>query len=397
MSIEALKENPVLEPAEPAAELQHDQAMEDSPQVSSPENETPKDTTLESAASEMLQPEEEPGVDFLAAVFDDAPSSEDSKSEEVSEDPVADQSTSSEPSEYAKEEELPDTWDQKSKTKWGELRRELYEERDKVKALESELQEKTSVSAAEELSRQLEEASDKISQFEQELAVVRVERSPEYQEVVTKPLDAIMQATKNLADRHELRAQEFFDVYADFEDPSYSDRLSNLVKDMSEPDRIRAYRMAEDSQTLFKKSEDLQRNAAQALAEVEAREARAFEEASQQEALAMRKSVERVFEAISPRLPNLGDSVDLNEMKTSAHESGPISQYSSDQQAYSVVAGTLLPKLVKTIQADQAELASLREELKSLKKASPTIDPQGVTPTTNPKDGNTGFLEALFS
>ncbi len=396
MSIEALEENPVLEPAESAVEPQQDAMMEDSTEVSSPVNETPSETPLESATTEMLSPEEETGSDFLSAVFEDTPELEDPKSEEGSEEPTEDQKVISESSDYAKEEDLPDTWDPKSKTKWGELRRELYEERDKVQKLESELKEKTSVSAAEELSRQLEEASDKISKYEESLAVVRVERSPEYEEVVTKPLDAIMQATKNLADRHELRAQEFFDVYADFEDPSYSDRLSNLVRDMSEPDRIRAYRMAEDSQTIFKKSEDLQRNASKALAEVEAREARAWEETSQKDALAMRNSVEKVFEAISPRLPDLGESIDMNEMRLSAQESGPISQYSSDQQAYSVVAGTLLPKLVKTIQADQAELSKLRGELKSLKKASPTIDPQGVTPN-RAQDGNAGFLESLFT
>jgi len=396
MSIEALEENPVLEPADSAVEPQQDAMTEDSTEVSSPVNETSSETSLENATTEMLAPEEETGSDFLSAVFEDTPALEDPKSEEGSEEPTEDQKVISEPSEYAKEEELPDTWDPKSKTKWGELRRELYEERDKVQQLESELKEKTSVSVAEELSRQLEEASDKISKYEESLAVVRVERSPEYEEVVTKPLDAIMQATKNLADRHELRAQEFFDVYADFEDPSYSDRLSNLVRDMSEPDRIRAYRMAEDSQTIFKKSEDLQRNASKALAEVEAREARAWEETSQKDALAMRNSVEKVFEAISPRLPDLGESIDMNEMRLSAQESGPISQYSSDQQAYSVVAGTLLPKLVKTIQADQAELSKLRGELKSLKKASPTIDPQGVTPN-RAQDGNAGFLESLFT
>lgn len=371
---------------------------------------TPPDTAvvtepspIAGAMTELETPAPAPAFDFLASLGTKFDSLENPPAPAPAEEAKEEAPASTEPAQvgeddgipFAKEEELPASWTPEAKLKWGELRKELKEERSKAYELERKLSEVMSQDASAELERRLSEVNAKVSKYEEELAVARIERTEEYQRVVTRPLQAIMDTTAAIAEKYKVDPEAFYDAFAETDVAKQSARLGELVKDMSERDRIALYRMADDSVQVFAKSEELQKNASRALAEVEAREVASKKAAEQRLAADTRQSVRKVFELLETRLPAV-EGLDLKVIQEEALKEGPVAAAPVDHQAYSMVAGVLLPKLVKALAAKEAQLKELSKQVDSIKKASPKIDSRGVDPNGQERvPAGVGFMESI--
>lgn len=369
------------------------------PEVIEPVAEDPKPE----ATPEPTPEPEAPSLNFLEHLDKRLDTLGDEPEAEPEETPVEPEPSAEAPGDddpakdFATEDKLPEGWTAEAKTQWGVLRKELAEERTKAKELEQKLSELTSKDPSTELEKQLEEVNSRVAQYEEELAVARVERSEEYQRVVTRPLQALMEASAAIAAKYNQDPEALYDVFSEVDPAKQGTRLAEVVKDMSEPDRIRIYRMADDSASIFAKSAELQQNAGKALKELEAREAKAAEEQSKKHALEVRGAMKDVFGLLEKRMPAL-EGTTLTSLLEAAQKDVNLTGAPVDQQAYSLAAGVVLPELIKAVRAREAKVAQLEKELASFKKASPKIESSGVEGAAaikeSPKD-SVGFMEAI--
>lgn len=313
-------------------------------------------------------------------------SSEDSSEEDLAEDfPTAD--------------ELKDVLDDDRKVaKWGELRGELEQARSQVRDLESKLDDTQKQSIASELEKELSEARAKAKEYEDELAVARVERSPDYQKVVVEPLQALMDAAENLAARNELDVDAVFDVLAaGTSSPRAIKEIEVMTEQMSEVDKFSFYRMTEDANQIFAKDAQLKANAAEAVAELEQRETAEQEAANKKHVVAVRENVRKVFDKLGEVTPELSEGEELEKLmdKTLSDDFGTLD---TEHQAYALSAANMLPPLIKALRARDVTIAKLQKDVAGYSKASPKVAPSGSgvkTPSPDKSGKELGFFEAM--
>lgn len=272
---------------------------------------------------------------------------------------------------FAKEDELPGDWKPEAKLKWGELRGELVEERTKAAELQKRVTELESGNAATELERQVAEQKELLATYEKELSVSRVESTEDYKRAVTQPLEAIAQAAAAVAERHSVDGERLLDAFADPNPTTQAATLQELVKEMNERDRMSVYRMADDTAVIFNKDQEIKSNAASALAEVEAQQAKVAEETSQKDALAMRQGVNRVFDLFAEKAVPVEESVLAKAKEVALKED--LSTASAESKAFGVSAGLLMPHLIRAIQARDKEIAGLKTQAEGFHAASPAV------------------------
>jgi len=300
-------------------------------------------------------------------------------------------------SDFPKAEDLEEILDDdKAIAKWGELRAELDSERSKTRELEAKLDETKSQSVASELEKQLAESREQIQAYEQELSVARVERSPEYQRVVAEPLQNIMDAAEEVANRYEKDVEQIFDALSSGQNPQRQQReLEEITEGMSEPDKFAIYSMVRDSSAIFAKDYQLKQQAAEAVVELEAAEKQMQEEAAAQQAVKIREGVRKVFSKLKEVTPELGDAGDLSSLEENTLKED-FTSLDADHQAYAVSSAAMVPPLIKALNARDAKISQLEKDLSGYTKTKPKLGGSGVkTPAPDKNPDDLGFIEGM--
>lgn len=276
--------------------------------------------------------------------------------------------------------------------KFKELKTELKQYKAKVSELEKAVAEAKSTPQSSE---ELEQLRSKISKYEQEIAISRVEATPQYQRGVIEPTEAILQAAASLADRYKVDTRKLVGALREESLAEGSDSLTELAADFSERDRVRLYRMADDLADVSRRRDFLKQNAAKMMAEQQEM-AKAEEAKAEQAYLAdVKKASEEVWQNAflkNPVLSKLDKSI-LDDIRSIGPEADLFDSSMADR-AYAVYAGAALPHMVKQFEAATAKVAELEKALAKYKKASPKVSGNtDTTPIANVDDG--GFLDAI--
>tara|TARA_R100000152_G_scaffold20375_1_gene13915 strand:- start:705 stop:1910 length:1206 start_codon:yes stop_codon:yes gene_type:complete len=292
---------------------------------------------------------------------------------------------------------LEGTLDDKAVAKWGELRSELAEARAKAAELEANLDSTTAQVAASELEEQLSDARNQIQEYEKQLSVSRVEQSAEYKQVVTEPLQSIMDSAEALATRNELDVNSVFDALAETQNIDRQNRiLEDLTAEMGDRDKMMLYRMVDDAAVIFTKDAQLKHHAAEAAAEIEQQESVWEQEALKQHAVETRSSINKVFDKLESVLPDFSE--DMGDLRTKAL-SDDFLELGVDHQAYALSAGTMLPPMVKALRTKEAKIAELEKQLSSYQKATPKAAELGggvqVAPADTSDSDGLDFMESI--
>jgi hypothetical protein len=366
---------------------------------------------LDEAAKAAEAESDEPGfVDVIGEELEKAASTEtEEKPAETEEKPAETEEKPAETDErdlaedFPKAEDLAERLDEKAQAKWGELRTELAEERKRAAELEAKLDDTQKQSVASKLEEELADARKVISEYEGELAVARVEQTPEYKRVVAEPLQAIMDAAEALATRNEVDVNRVFDVLAETQNiERQTKEIEALTENMSQRDTHMIYRMVDDAASLFAKDAQLKTHAAEAMVEIETQQAAQLQEAAKLQAIEVRSAVSKIYDKMESVLPTLEDDKGKEVPFETFKEKTLGDDYTklgAEHQAYALSAGTVLPPLIRAVRQRDAKIAQLEERLAKFDKATPKAGAGGsgvkATKPSSPIGEEEGFFDAV--
>jgi hypothetical protein len=282
-----------------------------------------------------------------------------------------------------------------AKAKWGELRKEHATYRTKAQELEAKVAEyevkfaeASKMSVAPELENKVKTYEQQIAEYEKELAVARVEATREYRELVTQPSTDILDAAASLASSYEIDEQRMADAILESDPKKQSAMLGELLDGMSERDRARVYRLADDMLYVISKDQELRNKASTAWEEVQAREKAAAETSARQRLLELKSATDDVFGLFEQKkLNDLG--IDLATAKEAAYKSD-LDNADARTKAWAVAAGNILPGTIKALAEKTQRVRELEATVARLTRATPGAAAGSApdsTPVTNPVAG----------
>ncbi len=289
-------------------------------------------------------------------------------------------------------EDIPDATPA-AKAKWGELRKALKEAQTKAAEFEAKAKEPIKDPMATALEAKVKEYEAKVKEYEGELAITRVEATPEYKAVVTEPLNAIIKAAEAVAGAYKADASSLIEALTEVDPAKQTKMLEEVVDGMHERDRARVYRMADDAAAVYAKDMELRERADTALAEVEARRKAESEQSEAQRKLTHRSATQKVWEAVAAKVPDLG--VDMAKLGADVVNQDFFSA-TPETLGYAASASVILPHAVKAITARDARIKELEAAVAGLRKASPSAANTSSSAGTPPSSLNP-VAQLLFS
>lgn len=275
--------------------------------------------------------------------------------------------------------------------KFKELKSELKEYKAKLAEATKLIEEAKSTPANSE---EVESLKAKLAEYEQEIAVTRVEATPEYKRAVLEPTQAILDAASTLAERYKIDARKLVNALREESAAEGSDALTELAGDFSERDRVRLYRMADDLADVARRREYLRENASKAYEERQAQmkaEEERMEKTYREKTVQTANKIWKETFAEHPVLSKMDKAV-IEEVRSAGSEADLL-ESSPEERAYAVYAGVALPHVVKQFEAATAKVAELEKALSKYKKATPKVSGNTDTTVSTPED--TGFLDAI--
>lgn len=327
----------------------------------------------------------------------------------ATEEPVAEETPASE--EGDDEPKLPEGASPKAAESWNKLRGS----RDKYKAAEAELTKK--LTKAEEdlkayqakaaeletvkgkaaLLPEMEEKLKQLDELERLVSIHRLEDSKEYQTAIAKPLSVIGDTAKALARANESNPQDILDILAEPDMAKQRQMFKETTAGWDDMDRLDLRRMMDDSRDLLSRSQDMRQNASAAAKEYARLQAESAEKAKAASRAEFGKATENVVESLKSKVP----FVPLREGETMEKHFASVAEKvrnidfdstSANNKAFAAASAILLPSAVKTIEALQKEVASLKARVSETNTAKPTIQP---AESKQAESTDTDFLTAL--
>jgi hypothetical protein len=266
-----------------------------------------------------------------------------------------------------------------ARARWGELRGELKTYQTKAQELESKVAEyeakladTNKLSVTPELENKVKTYEQKVAEYERELSIARVEATTEYKQAVTEPSAEIFEAVSAIAGAYQI-------------DEEQNAMLSELLDGVSERDRARVYRLADDMGMVVAKDREIREKASTAWEEVQAREQAVKESAERQRLLSFKTETENVFDLFGEKKINsLG--FDLNSLKEQALKVD-LDRVDAKTKAYAAAAGTMLPEAIKAITSRDSRIRELEATIARMTRSTPGADAGAAStaaPVTNP-------------
>jgi len=222
---------------------------------------------------------------------------------------------------------------------------------------------------------ELENLRKEREEWQKEAAKYRIEQTDAYKEAVTKPLNSIGNAAAEIAKRNDVDQSKLFAALREPDEKLQNEKIQEIVDGMSERDKLRVWNLADQLQSVYARQDELEANAHAALTEAQAREA----EESSKKQLASKAEEMRAVEDLRPKLAKAArlfklegesDEDAVNKILSAANEV-PFNEHDTSTKAFSVVAASILPRLLKNNQALSKQVATLEKELSAYAKSGP--------------------------
>ena len=302
------------------------------------------------------------------------------------------------------DDDFPDLDDKASpqaREKWGELKKELKQERKTLRSLQQELEQLKSKSLYDPA--EVETLKKQIDEYNRELSVVKIESTKEYKEVIEAPLKAIGDSAASIARRYEIDQEALFDALAETDEAKQQKLLTDLVDGMSDRDRLKIYQMADDTLVVLRKQQAMKERAHEAMQELEIRQKQSAEKEAAERKRTFSTHVDQLFEAFEDKLPfhpldpNETKSLVLDQLKKDVL-AADMNATGLDVQAYSTAAGVVLPRLIKQFRALAAENRKLQERVSNSSAGQPgRARPMAPAATPQATQAGADFLDTVFA
>ena len=278
---------------------------------------------------------------------------------------------------------LEDGWTPKAANRFKQLKSELKQnttELDRYRQLYEENEQKIKELAGMTESKDVDSLREKIQQYEKAQTVNNLEETEAFQNAITRPLQAFVEQTRQIADKYDLDADELVGVLSLTDQAAQDEKITDLLETASDRDKATLYQIINSIDPILEHRQKLYENADAAM-----KEAQYLEEQRQQqqaaETLELRQNVARnVVERVQQKLPFLSgfDGLDMATVQAKAAETDPSVIHPVDY-AYNSVSAQLLPTVVREYMSMRAEVESLTDRLAEYEGAEPTMS--GSPPT----------------
>lgn len=367
-----------------------------------PDNTSPEPTTQTSTPAAPVSTPAAPsipepssgGLDFFSAI---------EKQFSAAENPGEKPTKSPEPGEKPEEkpvENAPEKPDKPTSPKARDFeliktqRDEARSEAQKLQATLKELQDK--LAAAEAATGELPSLREKLSSYETKISAVDVEASPEYAELITKPATEISKGAERLSARYKIDKTKMMDAFAESDPSVQNDLVAELASTMNPRDQFQFYQLVDDFNAVMAKRADIQSRAQEAWKEIQQKRAKEQESAKEAAVRQWKEAEAKVWSAIEKRVPNAANIPNVQNLRNQVQAKSVV-ELSTEEQAYSAMAGLLLPHIVQESATAQARIKELETSLAKYVSATPGAGAGGGSSPGETADdiSGGGFLERI--
>tara|TARA_R100000655_G_scaffold87857_1_gene128132 strand:- start:1220 stop:2413 length:1194 start_codon:yes stop_codon:yes gene_type:complete len=304
------------------------------------------------------------------------------------------------------DDDLGDDWTPKAASRFKALKAELKESNTELDQLRQQVTEQDS--KIKELSGMseypdYEEMKSKLESYEKEKMFSNLEDTDSYKSAVTKPLDALMEQTKEIADKYNIDADSLIEAFAQEDQTIQDETLSEMLSDATDRDKAKVYRIIEDINPILERRAELLENASEALNEANLASEKKEEQLAAEKLENRTNAARNVAERVKKKLPFLSgvEGLDMDSIQQKAAEIDPAVLHPVDA-TYNSISAQLLPTVVKEYLGLQKEVGVLTDRLAEYEDAEPTMS--GTSPTSkqvagrSKKDANfADSIEAAFA
>lgn len=361
-----------------------------------PEEQMDFTTALDAAFAKLESPEDpEPEPEEEVEAVEEVEEVE--ESEEVS-----DEDTTEETEEDTKEDlesfdptddldaEVGDDWTPKAAARFKKLKAELKEATSQLESLRQESSEKDV--KVKELSGEvdkndIEALQEKLAEYEREKMFTDLEETAAYKTAITEPLDALIDGTREIAEKYEVSPDELVDTLAMQDQTAQDERISELLVDATDRDKARIYRIIDELNPILERRVTMLENAEEALGEANLAAEKQEEAAAAERASERANAARNVVARVKKKLPFLSgiDGLDMDAVQNKAAEVDPSVIHPVDY-TYNSVSAQILPSIIREYVSMRKENDVLTDRLAEYEGAEPKMS--GASSSGSTKAGS---------
>lgn len=247
----------------------------------------------------------------------------------------------------------------------------------------------------------LERLRAQVAEYEGELAISRVEATPEYKRTVVEPMARLTNIADRLAKTYDPEGnaslkERILGIIETRDIGTQRKRIAELVGEWNEGDRLDLYTLSNDYQVIIDRKNQITQNAKDALAQIQERERGEAEQTKAAQTQEWTRAVTGVGEKLKSRFPNLPPE---------EHEKirGQITANSFDAEppegkAFAAFAAVYLPHALKEIAKFETQAKELDAKVKALQASKPGAGAGAgdVVKQRNDDDKGDNFLGAVL-
>lgn len=358
------------------------------------ENLNTVDTPPETDETAETEVEETEAVTKDEAVEEQAEVSDDN-SDDDSFDPTSDL-----------DDDIGDDWTPKAASRFKSLKAELKEsttELDQLRQQVSEQESKIKELSGMSDNPDYEDMKTKLESYEKEKMFSDLEDTDAYKNAVTKPLDNLMEQTKQIADKYDIDAEVLIDAFAQEDQTIQDETLAEILSEATDRDKAKVYRLIEDINPILERRTELLDNASDALNEANLAAEKKEEQLAAEKLQDRTNAARNVAERVKKKLPFLSgiEGLDMETIQQKAAEVDPSVLHPVDA-TYNSISAQLLPTIVREYIGLKKEVDSLTDRLSEYEEAEPTMS--GTSPTSKQVAGQSNkdasfadSIEAAFA
>lgn len=295
-------------------------------------------------------------------------------------------------------EDVGDDWTPKAAARFKQLKTELKTVTSELEGLRQADTEKDS--KVKELSGEIDREEvvalkEKLQEYERSKMFTDLEETDIYKDAVTKPIDALIDSSRQIAEKYDVSPDDLVDVLAMDDQQQQDEKISELLVDASDRDKARIYRIIEDLAPILEKRGSMLENASEALGEAK------LAAENKENALAADRAVERtnaarnVVARVQKKLPFLSgiEGLDMKAIQEKAAEVDPSVIHPVDY-TYNSVSAQILPSVIREYVGMRKENELLTDRLAEYEDAEPTMS-GSAPPSTGGATAKASFSEAV--
>jgi hypothetical protein len=337
-----------------------------------------KDDNLGDFIGRMFEPAEAPAPDAPAETPDEPGDAEGVPDAPMDDAPASDVDDAQDDDDVA-------PTDAKAGAAFKKLKDELKEFRAREKEVLSKVEaaERRAAEAEAKLKRAQELAGGEdfeasLSDLKKRASVLDLENTPEWEQNVAQPLAHVMGQLKKLADAYSIDEEDIHGLLMEKNLRKQGERLEDLSESMDARARRVFERSIEDYQLVMEKKAELEQDAESTLTSIRENDRASRIRREQEQKAAVAAHADSIASALKGKLAGFEEEIDGSLSDVKAALANGVSE---ESQAFAALSGTLLPKVYRSLQESQKEVADLRATVAKYKTGSPSGKGEGKADT----------------